>query len=182
MRNPSSPSGASSAASTPSTRAPSGPRRHQTVSASTAAASPSKTASTDPSSRLRTHPATSRRDASRAHVARKKTPCTDPQTRTRRRTVTMSVRGRVRALDAEVLLGRIVRRDEGLGSLLGELLRREVTDHEPVLPSGARCCSVQPGSPSDQYLDADKASTARSGALILLATPSRLGQLWHCGQ
>src|SRR6478672_12276856 len=109
MRNPPRPSGGSSDDSTPSTRAPSGPRRHHPIMASTAGASPSKTASTLPSGRLPTQPATPRSAASRAHVARKKTPWTDPQTRMRRRMITRSVGRRLRSLHAEIL-GRTERR------------------------------------------------------------------------
>ena len=71
---------------TSSTRAREGPVRHHATIASTSSAGPSKTASTDPSEALRTHPARPRADARRAQVARKKTPWTRPEmpTRTRR--------------------------------------------------------------------------------------------------
>src|SRR5919197_1202392 len=53
--------------------------------ASTAAGSPSKTASTAPSERLRAQPATPRERASRRVASRKKTPWTRPRAITRRR-------------------------------------------------------------------------------------------------
>src|SRR6185437_5051533 len=52
----------------------------------TSGSSPSKTASTCPDGRSRTHPATPRVRACRLTAARKPTPCTRPETTTRRRT------------------------------------------------------------------------------------------------
>jgi len=67
------------------TSAPRGPRRLNSTSRSTAPGSPSKTASTAPSGRLRTHPATPACSALRRVVSRKKTPWTRPWTTTRLR-------------------------------------------------------------------------------------------------
>src|SRR5215212_7309332 len=82
-----SPCGGSSTTSTAVTSAPSGPRCDQSIIASTAAGSPSKAASTDPSAAFRIQPVTPRKRASRRQVSRKKTPCTRPRTTTRRRIV-----------------------------------------------------------------------------------------------
>src|SRR4029079_15376922 len=60
------------------TSAASGPRRAQATIASTAARGPWTTASTVPSRRLRTHPATRRRCASWRMPSRNHTPCTRP--------------------------------------------------------------------------------------------------------
>ena len=75
--------GRSSVTSTPVTSARGGPIRHQATISATAASGPSKTASTVPSMRLRTHPATSRATASRRQDSRNQTPCTRPETTTR---------------------------------------------------------------------------------------------------
>src|SRR5829696_8117936 len=82
-----SPCGGSSTTSTAVTSAPWGPRFDQSIIASTAAGSPSKAASTDPSAAFRTQPVTPRKRASRRQVSRKNTPCTRPRTTTRRRIV-----------------------------------------------------------------------------------------------
>ena len=66
------------AISTRSTLASNGPVRDQTVSASTDSGSPWTTASTDPSGRLRTQPASFRRTASRRIDSRNPTPYTRP--------------------------------------------------------------------------------------------------------
>ncbi len=55
-----------------------GPRWHQETILLTASAGPSKTASTLPSGRFRTHPARSFCCAMRRALARKNTPCTRP--------------------------------------------------------------------------------------------------------
>src|SRR6476646_5803177 len=82
IAKPSSPCASGQVTSTSSTRAPRGPRRHQPTIDSTRSSSPSKTASTEPSGALRTHPARpSERARSRAS-ALKKTPCTNPRTTT----------------------------------------------------------------------------------------------------
>jgi len=62
-----------------------GPLRTNSTSASTSAATPSKTTQTVPSARFSAHPATPRRSASRRVDSRKKTPCTFPCATTRRR-------------------------------------------------------------------------------------------------
>jgi hypothetical protein len=79
------PSGVSSTTSTEATSALLGPRRQNSTSSSTAAGSPSNTASTVPSAVLRIHPDTPAASARRLAVSRKKTPCTRPLTRTRLR-------------------------------------------------------------------------------------------------
>jgi hypothetical protein len=58
------------------------PRTHSTISR-TASSVPSKTASTDPSLRFVTHPATLCSRAACWQLSRKKTPCTLPETTTR---------------------------------------------------------------------------------------------------
>jgi hypothetical protein len=80
--NPHSPSGSSSLVVTSATAAPRGPREQNDTIASTSSGAPSNTASTAPSPRLRTHPATPRRSASRRVLSRKKTPWTWPLTTT----------------------------------------------------------------------------------------------------
>ena len=64
--------------STPDTYAIGGPSRHQSSIASTAAASPSNSASTAPSQRLLTQPVRPSEAAWRWQLARKPTPCTRP--------------------------------------------------------------------------------------------------------
>src|SRR5262245_48043716 len=83
--NPDSPAGSSSTTSTDSTTARLGPVRLNATSCSTAAASPSKTASTAPSGRLVTQPVTPAASALRRVESRKKTPWTRPRTTTRLR-------------------------------------------------------------------------------------------------
>ena len=85
MRNPCSPPGGSSTTSTDTTRPQAGPLRHHVTSRSTASAGPSKAASTVPSARFRTNPATPRAAASFRHDHRKPTPWTSPETSTRTR-------------------------------------------------------------------------------------------------
>ena len=75
-----SPVGASSSTDRPDTRAPAGPWRHHSAIRDTAPASPSTTASTRPSPRLRTQPPAPFRVASARRACRKKTPCTLPLT------------------------------------------------------------------------------------------------------
>src|SRR5215212_3061830 len=82
-----SPCGGSSTPSTAVTAAPSGPPCDQSIIASTAAAAPSKAASTDPSAAFRPQPVPPRKRAPRRQVSRKNTPCTRPWTTTRRRMV-----------------------------------------------------------------------------------------------
>src|SRR5919202_2074433 len=79
---PSSPRGSSQVAWTSSTRAPDGPRPHHATIDSTASRRPSKTASTAPSGRFATQPATSSERARRLVSSRKKTPWTRPLTTT----------------------------------------------------------------------------------------------------
>src|SRR5688572_1399923 len=74
--NPDSPSGSSLLVVTRSTSAPRGPAEQNSTIASTPAGGPSNTASTAPSRRLHTHPATPRRAASRRVLSRKSTPWT----------------------------------------------------------------------------------------------------------
>src|SRR5215471_6260404 len=78
VRKPRSPFGASSSTRTSSTRAPAGPRRHQATNASTRSGLPSNTASTVPSTLLRTQPETSSERARPAVAYRKPTPWTRP--------------------------------------------------------------------------------------------------------
>ncbi len=85
IAKPTMPVGCSGATSTLRTWDDRGPWWHQAIICSTAGAGPSNTASTDPSPRLRTVPATPSRPASRRHDSRKPTPCTRPAIRTRRR-------------------------------------------------------------------------------------------------
>src|SRR5207253_5445792 len=79
---PSSPWGSSQVAWTSSTRAPDGPRSHHATIDSTASLRPSKTASTAPSGRFATQPATPSDRARRRASSRKKTPWTRPRTTT----------------------------------------------------------------------------------------------------
>src|SRR5207248_5266149 len=79
---PSSPWGSSQVAWTSSTRAPDGPRSHHATIDSTASLRPSKTASTLPSRRFATQPATPSERARRRVSSRKKTPWTRPRTTT----------------------------------------------------------------------------------------------------
>src|SRR5882724_10934160 len=81
-RNPCSPAGSSHSTSTESTMADRGPSWNQATMDSTAGRGPSNTASTRPSGRLRTHPATPRLRARPAVSCRKKTPCTSPEANT----------------------------------------------------------------------------------------------------
>ena len=83
ISKPTRPSGSSSLTSAAATSARLGPRWQNSTSSSTAAGSPSKTASTAPSRVLRTHPETPAASARRRVVSRKKTPWTRPLTTTR---------------------------------------------------------------------------------------------------
>jgi hypothetical protein len=78
ISNPERPSGSSRVSSTESTSALRGPWLHQSTMERTASSSPSKTASTAPSGRFVTHPATPREAASCRQLSRKNTPWTRP--------------------------------------------------------------------------------------------------------
>src|SRR6187551_1481800 len=80
MSNPRAPVGCASVTATSRTDAYDGPWRHHSTIASTAVASPSTCAATEPSGSLRTQPATPRRAASCTAYHRNDTPCTRPVT------------------------------------------------------------------------------------------------------
>ena len=84
---PVSPVGASAVTAVPVTRASSGPSSIHATTDSTAACSPSSSASTRPSGRLRTHPATPAATACWRHDWRYQTPWTRPETTTRTRII-----------------------------------------------------------------------------------------------
>jgi hypothetical protein len=86
-KNPSSPAGGSSTTLNPVTTARDGPWRHHSTVWFTAGGEPSNTASTRPSGRLRTQPATPSRVARRRHDSRNHTPWTCPSTQTWRRMI-----------------------------------------------------------------------------------------------
>src|SRR4051812_19119560 len=103
---------------------------------STWSSSPSSTASTAPSPRLRTQPLTFASCACWRAVSRKKTPCTSPWTMTRR--LTMAPYCPVSR--ASVVVGRLSERELGvdLGEQLAHAAREVVDDRARLLDAAGR--------------------------------------------